>query len=115
MFSYQEFCSLVCPKKEEYSKVFKNKPYLNPNRIKLTDDTLSILRSLFTSIIEAELTTETKKKQLTSVAGFSNYESYEIIKGKFKSFILKDDVIYQLYKINKNIFSYTNSCIKMVY
>ena len=33
-----------------------------------------------------------KKKKLISEPGFSNYESYEIIKGKFKPFIFKEDV-----------------------
>jgi hypothetical protein len=88
---------MVCPKKIEYYKVMKNKSNL-PSSLNITQDAKSIIRSLFISLIDAEINTEAKKKRLTSSAGFSNYESYELIKGKFKSFILKDDVI----KLNKN-------------
>lgn len=82
---------MVCPKKNEYNKVMKSKSNLIGRSI-LDQDSKSIMRSLFISLIDAEINTENKKKRLTSTAGFSNYESYEIIKGKFKSFILKDDV-----------------------
>jgi len=84
---------MVCPKKAEYNKVMKSKNNLN-NKLILTQDSTSIIKSLFISLIDAEINTENKKKRLTSSAGFSNYESYELIKGKFKSFILKDDVKY---------------------
>jgi len=83
---------MVCPKKSEYYKVMKSKHNLNSILI-LTQESKSIIRSLFISLIDAEINTEAKKKRLTSSVGFSNYESYELIKGKFKSFILKDDVI----------------------
>lgn len=86
---------MVCPKKSEYSKVMKSKNNSN-NRINLKQDSKSIIKSLFMSLIDAEINTENKKKRLTSGAGFSNYESYELIKGKFKSFILKDDVILKI-------------------
>jgi len=84
---------MVCPKKAEYNKVMKSKNNSN-NKLILTQDSTSIIKSLFISLIDAEINTENKKKRLTSSAGFSNYESYELIKGKFKSFILKDDVKY---------------------
>jgi hypothetical protein len=84
---------MVCPKKAEYNKVMKSKNNPN-NKLILTQDSTSIIKSLFISLIDAEINTENKKKRLTSSAGFSNYESYELIKGKFKSFILKDDVKY---------------------
>ena len=83
---------MVCPKKSEYYKVMKSKNNIN-SRLNFTQDSKSIIRSLFISLIDAEINTENKKKRITSSAGFSNYESYELIKGKFKSFILKDDVI----------------------
>jgi len=83
---------MICPKKSEYSKVMKSKEILNNNKMNITQDTKAIIRSLFVSLIDAEINTEAKKKRLTSISGFSNYESYEMIKGKFKSFILKDDV-----------------------
>ena len=85
---------MVSPKRNEYLKVMKNKDSIN-YVLPLTDDTKSIIRNLFVSLIDAEINTETKKKRLTSVPGFSNYESYELIKGKFKSFILKDDVKFK--------------------
>lgn len=83
---------MVCPKKSEYYKVMKSKNNFHGS-LNITQDSQSIIRSLFISLIDAEINTEAKKKRLTSSAGFSNYESYELIKGKFKSFILKDDVI----------------------
>jgi len=84
---------MVFPKKSEYSKIMKDKDYISNNLI-INQDTKSLIKSLFVSLINAEINTETKKRRLTSNAGFSNYESYEMIKGKFKSFILKDDVNY---------------------
>jgi hypothetical protein len=100
---------MICPKKSEYSKVIKSREILNGN-MKITQDTKSIIKNLFISLIDADINTEAKKKRLTSISGFSNYESYEIIKGKFKSFILKDDVSeYFIYKIKKIFNSYSFS------
>ena len=82
---------MVSPKKTEYYKVLYNKNF-SGNRINITNETKVIIRKLFMALIDSEITCENKKRKLTSASGFSNYESYEIIKGKFKSFILKDDV-----------------------
>ena len=84
---------MVSPKKTEYFKVLQNKNFCGSSfKIKLSNETRLIIKNLFSNLIDAEITSENKKRKLTSAYGFSNYESYEIIKGKFKSFILKDDV-----------------------
>lgn len=82
---------MVSPKKTEYFKVLQNKNF-SGSRINLSEDTRNVIRNLFISLIDSEICCENKKRKLTSAAGFSNYESYEIIKGRFKSFIMKDDV-----------------------
>lgn len=82
---------MVSPKKTEYYKVLNNKNF-SGNRINISNETMNIIKNLFIGLIESEISCENKKRKLTSAPGFSNYESYEIIKGKFKSFIMKDDV-----------------------
>lgn len=85
---------MVLPKKPEYSKILLNKNFSGSNiGIRLYNETRIIVRNLLIALIDCEISTESKKRKLISVPGFSNYESYEIIKGKFKSFILKEDVI----------------------
>lgn len=83
---------MISPKKIEYYKVMKNKKSSSISDSGIFEETKSIIKNLFLSLIDAEINTEAKKKRLISVPGFSNYECYEIIKGKFKSFILKEDV-----------------------
>ena len=82
---------MISPKKTEYYKVLYNNNF-DGSRISITNDTKTVMRNLFVALIDAEIACENKKRKLTSASGFSNYESYEIIKGRFKSFIMKDDV-----------------------
>ena len=84
---------MVSPKKTEYFKVLTNKNFCG-SRLNFTNYTRNIIRNLFVGLIESEISCENKKRKLTSAPGFSNYESYEIIKGRFKSFIMKDDVYF---------------------
>lgn len=83
---------MVLPKKAEYSNIFINKNISGSLGIRLYNETRLIVRSLFIALIDNEISSESKKHKLISTPGFSNYECYEIIKGKFKSFILKEDV-----------------------
>ena len=89
---------MISPKKPEYSKILfnRNEIYNSTSgigmRIKLFMETNLILKNLLSALIDCEIAIDIKKKKLISVPGFSNYESFEIIKGKFKSFILKEDV-----------------------
>jgi hypothetical protein len=89
---------MVSPKKTEYFKVLSNKNFCG--RINLTNYSRNIIRNLFIGLIDSEITCENKKRKLTSAPEFSNYESYEIIKGRFKSFIMKEDVYLFKFLIN---------------
>ena len=91
---------MVSPKKTEYFKVLQSKSFSGSFRIKLSNEARLVVRSLFSALIDSEVTLENKKRRLTSAPGFSSYESYEIIKGKYKSFILKEDVRNFFYFFN---------------
>jgi len=97
---------MISPKKTEYSKILfnRNESYSSSfgTGIKFYIETKLILKNLLSALIDCEIAINIKKKKLISIPGFSNYESYEIIKGKFKSFILKEDV----YKKKFYIFLY---------
>lgn len=85
---------MICPKKLEYSKIVKEKYQKSLLTSLISHETRLILKNLLISLIEAEINLETKKKKINSITGYSNYDSYETIKGKYKSFILKNDVIF---------------------
>jgi hypothetical protein len=58
----------------------------------LSFDTRKNLNNLFKSIIEGEQSAENKRRLLTSPTSFSSYENFEMVKGRYKSSIGKEDV-----------------------
>jgi hypothetical protein len=94
---------MITPIKYEYSKLIKNRlPYEYDNGLSM--ESRRILGKLFTAIIESETAIESKRTLLNSSPYFSSYDSYELIKGRFKSFISREDV--NLYNYNY-LFNYS--------
>jgi hypothetical protein len=87
---------MVTPKKYEYSKILRNRSpdeYFNG----LSYESRKLLTQLFRSIIDSEATAEQRRKFLADYPGFSSYEYFELIKGKYSPGIIKDDVIIFIY------------------
>jgi hypothetical protein len=82
---------MISPKKSEYSKLIRNRYPVDLFR-GYSYETRKIICNLFRSMFEGEISAEHKRKLINSSSSFSSYENYEIIKGKFKSSILKEDV-----------------------
>jgi hypothetical protein len=87
---------MITPKKMEYAKLVRNR--LSPGYFRpLSYESKKNLTLLFRSIIDGEINSEQKRKILNSRSEFSSYENFEIIKGKIKSSVLKDDVFINFY------------------
>ena len=84
---------MITPKKYEYGKLLRNR-YVPGIFMGLSLETRKTIEMLFRTIIESEIQAEKIKRKFTSLPNFSSYENFEFIKGKYKSNILKEDVIY---------------------
>jgi hypothetical protein len=82
---------MLVPKKFEYEKLIRGR-YPTGYISELSYESRKNLTQLFRSLIEGEIESEQKRKLLNSSIGFSSYENFEIVKGRFKSAILKSDV-----------------------
>jgi hypothetical protein len=82
---------MVVPKKYEYSKLIRSRLSHGCYR-ELSYESRKSLTILFRSIIDGECNSEQKRKILNSSPDFSSYENFELVKGKIKTCILKNDV-----------------------
>lgn len=83
---------MISPKKYEYAKLLRNRYPNEAYYFDLSYESKKNLTLLFRSIIEGEVSSELKRKILNSAPDFSSYENFEVIKGKFKTSILREDV-----------------------
>jgi hypothetical protein len=93
--SYGEFCEMVVPLRSEYSRLIRNR-YPTSYGCEISYDTRRTVSQLLKAIIEAESVAEHSRKILNTNYGFSTYECFEIIKGRYKSYVLKDDVRFDI-------------------
>jgi hypothetical protein len=85
---------MIVPKKYEYARLLRNR-YVPSIFMGIEEDTEATIELLFRAMIESEQEAEKLKREFASeseLLNYSNYEKYELIKGKYKSTIIKEDV-----------------------
>jgi len=82
---------MIIPRKFEYGKLLTGR-VKSSNLIKISPETRLLLASFFRTLIENEVLAEKARKSLNNTPFFSSYENFELIKGRFNSFISKEDV-----------------------
>lgn len=82
---------MICPRRIEYSQLLRSR-YPPEYFVQLSYEARKNLNMLLRNLIEGEQIAEEKKQLLNASIGFSSYESFEMLKGRYKSFVLKEDV-----------------------
>jgi len=95
--SYNEFCDMLIPKKPEYARLIKDRKHYGYDA-EFTLDSKLILIKLFRTLIDGENMVEKNRQYLTSRPLFSSYDAFDLIKGKYQNYILKENLNYFLQK-----------------
>ncbi len=86
---------MISPKKFEYLKVIQRR---NGSETPLSFDSRLSLIKLLRLILDIEQSIDLSRQFLTNKHFFNTYEAYDLIKGRYKSYMIKEDV----YNMNKN-------------
>ena len=87
---------MLTPKKSEYSRLLRDrKNYGYDSEISLNSKL--ILIKLFRLLIEGENAIENNRQFLTSRPLFSSYDAFDLIKGRYQNYILKENVKKKFY------------------
>lgn len=109
--SYNELSEIFLPQKDEYASLINQKYSIDP--IVLTEISIYQLRSLLDVIVNNERQVEHSRKSLNSRPFFSSYDYYELIKGKYLSYISREDLSQFL--LENSSFSYSNFEIDLIF
>jgi len=93
--SFNEFSNMISPKKYEYSKLIQRR--LGSEGSMTFESKFSFVKLLRT-ILEIEQSVDLSRQFLTNKHQFNSYEAYDVIKGKYKNYIIKEDLRQFLYQ-----------------
>jgi hypothetical protein len=85
---------MFVPLRTEYARLLRDRYPSGYTRV-LSYDSRRTLSQLLKAAIDAESVAEHSRRVLNSNYGFSSYECFEAIKGRYKSYALKEDVNFR--------------------
>lgn len=80
---------MISPKKFEYQKLIQRR---TGNDIPISFDSKFSFIKLLRLIIDNEQNIDLSRQFLTNKHFFNTYEAYDLLKGKYKNYIIKEDI-----------------------
>ena len=88
--NFPEFSEMLMPKKNEYAILHRERKIKSSKSISI--ESKLVLIKLISSLIEAESAIEDSRKLLTNNKKLSSYDLFDMVKGKYQNYIVKEDV-----------------------
>ena len=84
---------MVSPKKFEYLKMIQRR---SSSDLPISFESKFVFIKLLRQVIDSEQSIDLSRQFLTNKHFFNTYEAYDILKGKYKNYIIKEDVCFHL-------------------
>lgn len=88
-YSFNEFSKMVSPRKYEYMQLIQRRI---GSDLSMSYESKFNFIKLLRLILNREQRVDLSRKSLCNKHFFNTYEAYDLIKGKWKNYIIKDDV-----------------------